>query len=166
MKAQPLRAKNEAVSPRGKGKDVAVSRFLQGLVLKWEAAGRPLKDLAEKAGVSPSLVTQIKTRGEGVGVDSGPRLAEALGFSFPTLWQLAHGAPLCRTHPDWERIVAEAEKSGVPRATIDRIGDTIPPMGFGLDDLTAGVVVDLARALVAVDAARQQRETKRSANRG
>lgn len=143
-----------------------MSRFLGDLIQAWEDSGKSLRSLAEKAGVSPSLVTQIKTRGEGVGVDSGPRLAEALGFSFPTLWQLAHGAPLCRTHPNWERIVAEAEKSGVPRATIDRIGDTIPPMGFGLDDLTTGVVVDLARALVAVDAARQQRGTKPGADRG
>lgn len=147
---------------QGKGRDVAVGKFLQRLVAEWYEAGHPLKELAEKAGVAKSLVTLVKDRGEGAGLDTAPKLARALGYDFVVLWQLAHGVPLCRSHPEWERIAAEAERSTIPRAVIDRIGDSLPPLGLTIEDLTPGVVVDLARALVAAEAGRAYRVAKRA----
>lgn len=156
---QHHRSDTKGAVARGKDRDVAVGKFLQRLVTEWHESGRQLTELADKAGVAKSLLTLVKERGEGAGMATAPKLAAALGYDYPVLWQLAHGVPLCRTHPEWERMAADAERAGIERTYLDRIGNTIPPMGLGLDDLTSGVLVDLARALVAADAARRQRHT-------
>ncbi len=191
-RAGSLRKPMAAAVRIAKEKDLAVNRYLQRLLEDYVGAGGKLIDLADKAGVARSVLTQIRNTAQGAGNRTAPRIAGALGLDFPELYRRAHewwdrtggtgpvsveglprastskSHPRVRELPGWEEGLDAARRRApfVPERFFTAVGSMGAPPASELVAVDAEAMADLAVALYMLSVrAEASRETAAVAER-
>lgn len=79
--SEPKRRSGAKVSNMRENRDPVLTDFVKMKIAEWQASGREIGEIAQIAGFSKSIPSQVKRDGMGVGAKTAPGFAKAFGFS-------------------------------------------------------------------------------------